>query len=306
MRAAELRMVGNLNFIFISSLCCCAVEGSGTRRGLEIASPLAVSTTGSICHAVKLLPLLGHAIAKQNLVAHRCESRRRHPTASATPSPYPHLLLLRYRPASPDAYISTPNKVSFSRVHVEFYTKAFFVALVALVAYGLLLVVQPFAGPMTWAIFLAFMLYPFHLWLSRKLRGRAGTSAGIITGLTPFALLTPLTLLGIEFARQARGLVEYVQSRNFHLDGDLLLRLETYPVIGPVARLAREELAVSVCRHPGLAGEWHPNNHAHRGFSGRRLRVVGARHGASASSSCCSCCSFSCVTARACSTGFSG
>ncbi len=81
---------------------------------------------------------------------------------------------------------------------MEFYTKAFFVALAALVAYGMLLVLQPFAGSMAWAIFLAFLLYPLHLWLTRKLRGRAGTSAGIITGLTPFALLTPLTLLGIR------------------------------------------------------------------------------------------------------------
>ena len=128
---------------------------------------------------------------------------------------------------------------------MEFYTKAFFVALTALVAYGLLLVVQPFAGPMAWSIFLAFMLYPFHIWLSRKLRGRTGTSAGIITGLTPFALLTPLTLLGIEFVRQARGLVEFVQGKNFQLDENLLLNLETYPVIGPVARIAREQFSVS-------------------------------------------------------------
>jgi predicted PurR-regulated permease PerM len=128
---------------------------------------------------------------------------------------------------------------------VEFYTKAFFVALAALVAYGLLLVVQPFAGPMAWAIFLAFMLYPLHLWMARQLGQRAGVSAGIITGLTPFALLTPLTLLGIEFVRQARALVTFVQDKNFQLDESLLTSLETYPVIGPIARIAREQFAVS-------------------------------------------------------------
>ena len=41
---------------------------------------------------------------------------------------------------------------------MEFYTKAFFVALAALVLYGLLLVLQPFAGSMAWAAFLAFLL----------------------------------------------------------------------------------------------------------------------------------------------------
>jgi predicted PurR-regulated permease PerM len=128
---------------------------------------------------------------------------------------------------------------------VEFYTKAFFVALTALVAYGMLLVLTPFAGSMAWAIFLAFMLFPLHRWMTRKLRGRAGASAGIITGLTPFALLTPLTLLGIEFVRQARALVEYVQDKNFQLDQNMLVNLEQYPVIGPIARIAREQFSVS-------------------------------------------------------------
>lgn len=128
---------------------------------------------------------------------------------------------------------------------MEFYTKAFFVALTALVAYGLLLVVKPFAGSMAWAIFLTFMLFPLHRWLTRKLKGRAGTSAGIITGLTPFALLTPLMLLGIEFAKQARALVDYVQDKDFKLDENVLANIESYPVIGPIARVAREQFAVS-------------------------------------------------------------
>jgi predicted PurR-regulated permease PerM len=128
---------------------------------------------------------------------------------------------------------------------VEFYQKAFFVVLAALVGYGLLLVIQPFAGSMAWAIFLAFILYPVHRWLTRKLKGRGGWAAGIMTALTPFALMTPLTFLGIVFANQARALVEYLQTSNLRVDGSTLARLETYPVIGPVARLAREELSVS-------------------------------------------------------------
>jgi len=128
---------------------------------------------------------------------------------------------------------------------VEFYTKAFFVALAIFVGYLLLLVLQPFAGSMAWAIFLAFILHPFHRWLTRKLGNRPGTSAGIITGLTPFALLTPLTLLGVAFANQAKGLIEYLRTRDLHLDGSLLLEIEKYPVIGPAARFAREELQLN-------------------------------------------------------------
>ena len=128
---------------------------------------------------------------------------------------------------------------------MEFYTKAFFVALAVLVGYGMLLVLQPFAGSMAWAAFLAFLLYPLHLWLTRRFRGRAGYSAGVLTGLTPFALLTPLTFLGIVFAEQARALVTHVRDSDFRLDATMFSQLETYPVIGPVARLAREELSIS-------------------------------------------------------------
>ena len=67
----------------------------------------------------------------------------------------------------------------------------------------------------------------------------------MITGLTPFAVLTPLTLLAFQFVDQARALVHYVRGSNFKLDGSILMRLEQYPVIGPLARLAREELMVS-------------------------------------------------------------
>ena len=128
---------------------------------------------------------------------------------------------------------------------MEFYTKAFFVVLVAFVGYLLLLVLQPFAGSMAWAIFLAFILYPMHRWLTRKFGGRNGISAGLLTGLTPFVLLIPLTFLGITFANQARALIHFLQERNLKLDGSLLLQLEKYPVIGPLARMGREQLLVS-------------------------------------------------------------
>jgi predicted PurR-regulated permease PerM len=128
---------------------------------------------------------------------------------------------------------------------VEFYTKAFFVFIAGIVGYGLLLVLQPFAGSMAWAIFLAFILNPVHVWLTRKLRGRAGWSAGLITGLTPFVLLTPLTFLSIMFVNQARALAAYVQQSNLHIDDELFVRAATWPVVGPVVRLARDQMNVS-------------------------------------------------------------
>jgi len=128
---------------------------------------------------------------------------------------------------------------------MEFYQKAFFVVLAAVVGYGLLLVLQPFAGSLTWAIFLAFILYPVHRWMTRRLGGREGVSAGLLTALTPFALLIPLTFLGIVFANQARGLVGYIKESNVHLDETMFSNLEQYKVIGPMVKLAREQLSIS-------------------------------------------------------------
>jgi predicted PurR-regulated permease PerM len=128
---------------------------------------------------------------------------------------------------------------------MEFYQKAFFVVLAALVGYGLLLVLQPFAGSLTWAIFLAFILHPVHRWITRSFGGREGMSAGILTALTPFALLIPLTFLGIVFANQARALVAYTRESNIHFDETLFANLEQYKIIGPVAKLAREQLSIS-------------------------------------------------------------
>jgi predicted PurR-regulated permease PerM len=128
---------------------------------------------------------------------------------------------------------------------VEFYTKAFFVTLAAAILYGLVLVLKPFVGSMAWAIFLAFLLSPLHGWFTRKLKGREGWAAGILTALTPFALLTPLTLLALAFVNQARALIAYIQQSNFRLDGSTLANLEQYPVVGPLARWAREQLLVS-------------------------------------------------------------
>ena len=45
------------------------------------------------------------------------------------------------------------------------------------------------------------MLYPLHRWLTRKLKGREGYSAGILTGLTPFFIIAPLVSFGHRCSR---------------------------------------------------------------------------------------------------------
>jgi predicted PurR-regulated permease PerM len=119
-----------------------------------------------------------------------------------------------------------------------FYRRGF--ALVAALAVGYLLfrILAPFTGPIVWATFLAFMLHPLHAWLMRRLRGRAGLSAGILTTITPLAILGPLSILGGVFAAQAAELAARTQGFFQRVGAGGLGELRSYPVVGrPLAWL---------------------------------------------------------------------
>jgi predicted PurR-regulated permease PerM len=120
-------------------------------------------------------------------------------------------------------------------VHSGFYRRCFLVATVAILAYLLLAVLAPLKGALGWAVVLAFLLHPLHERLSRRLKGRSMLSAGIITGLTPFLVLAPLSVLGVVFAGQVGELMGYLRGHSFAYP-QLLARLESYPLIGNLLR----------------------------------------------------------------------
>jgi predicted PurR-regulated permease PerM len=130
-------------------------------------------------------------------------------------------------------------------MYPRFYRRAFVIGTVAVLGYVLLRILEPFWGPLAWASVLAFLFYPVHERLTRRLKGRAGASAGIITGLTPFFVLAPLSLLSIMFARQVAALIEHFRGRTFVAYPALLAKAETYPVIGPALSWLRENASVS-------------------------------------------------------------
>ena len=49
----------------------------------------------------------------------------------------------------------------------SFYPRVFALVVAAVLAYALVLIFVPFVGPMAWAAFLAFLLYPLNLRLRR-------------------------------------------------------------------------------------------------------------------------------------------
>lgn len=98
------------------------------------------------------------------------------------------------------------------RTEDRFYTRSFALAVAAALGYAFYLIIQPFLGPVAWAIFIAFLVHPLHTRLTRKLRGRAQLSAFLLTGLVLIVVLGPLTALSAAFAAQVGQLLQFAQS----------------------------------------------------------------------------------------------
>lgn len=130
-------------------------------------------------------------------------------------------------------------------MHREFYRLGFVIIVAALCALALYWMLAPFWGALAWSICLAFLLAPAQGWLTRKLKGRAGLSAGIITVVVPVLLAGPLLSLGVAFANQVADLVNRLQQEQLRFDASLLTQLEQYPVIGSLAEWLRQNLTAT-------------------------------------------------------------
>lgn len=106
--------------------------------------------------------------------------------------------------------MNTPQRAVAPRD--RFYARSFALATTAVLAYALFRIVEPFAGPLLWSIFLAFLLHPLHVRLSRRLRGREHLSAFLLTVLALVIVIGPLTALSAAFAAQVGDLLQFAQS----------------------------------------------------------------------------------------------
>ena len=97
-------------------------------------------------------------------------------------------------------------------VRDRFYARTFALVTALLLGIALFKIVQPFFGPLLWALFIAFLLNPPHVWLTRRLKGRSQLSAALLTVLTLIVLLGPLAALSAAFAAQVGDLLHTVQS----------------------------------------------------------------------------------------------
>jgi len=126
-----------------------------------------------------------------------------------------------------------------------FYTRAFALITVLLVGYLLYLVLAPFLAPIAWALFIAFLLYPLHRWLTRKLGGRSAWSAALLTIFAFFMVIGPLAALGAAFAAQVTDLARQAQAFAVEHKPSDLTDLANLPVIGPALVWVQDNAGIS-------------------------------------------------------------
>jgi predicted PurR-regulated permease PerM len=115
----------------------------------------------------------------------------------------------------------------------SFYPRIFALIVAAILGYALILIFVPFIRPMTWAAFLAFLLYPLNRSLRRRVPGR-GLAAGVLTLLAPIVILLPLSALSIEFVSQISALMQRLQKSAAELDIKSLSDLQQFPWIARI------------------------------------------------------------------------
>jgi predicted PurR-regulated permease PerM len=113
----------------------------------------------------------------------------------------------------------------------SFYQRVFALVVAAILGYALFRIFESFALPMTWAAFLAFLLFPLALKLRSRLRDSRSLAAGLLTVLAPIVLLLPLSALSFEFATQISGLLKSVQKSASESDIKSFSDLQQFPLI---------------------------------------------------------------------------
>jgi predicted PurR-regulated permease PerM len=115
----------------------------------------------------------------------------------------------------------------------SFYPRVFALVVAAILGYALILIFAPFALPMAWAAFLAFLLYPLNVRLRRRFRGKE-MAAGLLTALAPLVILLPLSALSIDFVSQISTLLQKLQKSASELDIKSFSDLQQFPWIARI------------------------------------------------------------------------
>jgi predicted PurR-regulated permease PerM len=129
--------------------------------------------------------------------------------------------------------------------NVVFYQRLLGAAGLAIVAFLVYRIIEPFLAPIAWALFLGFLLQPAQEKLTRFMRGRASISAFTLTMLVLVLFLGPLTALAVAFARQAAELASRLQTWVAGQRSASFEHIQDVPVIGPLLQWLDQNLEIS-------------------------------------------------------------
>ena len=135
-----------------------------------------------------------------------------------------------------------------------FYARTFALLTLALLAYLLFQILQPFFAPIAWALFIAFLLQPVHRWLVRATR-RPSLSAALLTLATLIIIVGPLTGLAAAFAAQAAELLRYAQEFAVEHRPEEPSDLASLPLIGPAVAWLQDSVGISLAQIQSWAVE---------------------------------------------------
>lgn len=143
--------------------------------------------------------------------------------------------------------MSAPLHPSTRERYSSFYRRLFVVITCLILGYVLWRMLQPLLGSLEWAAVLAFLLYPLQVRLCRRLRGHASLAAGVLTLLTPFVIIAPLSLLGVVFATEVGELIRYLRARSGGAPfADAIYNLERYPLVAHAVGWVRSTSGIGV------------------------------------------------------------
>jgi predicted PurR-regulated permease PerM len=132
-----------------------------------------------------------------------------------------------------------------------FYQRLLGAAGLAIVAFLVFKIIEPFLGPIAWALFIGFLLQPQQEKLTRILRGRASIAAFTLTLLVLVLFLGPLTALAVAFARQAAELAGRLQNWVGTQEGSTFRHIDQIPVIGSALDWLDRNLQISTAHVQG-------------------------------------------------------
>jgi len=129
--------------------------------------------------------------------------------------------------------------------NVRFYQRLLAVAGLAVITFLVYRIVEPFLGPIAWALFIGFLLQPAQARMVKWFRGRASVSAFALTMLVLILFLGPMTALALAFARQAADLAGRLQTWIGQQQRHSFEELTQLPVVGGVMDWLEQNLAIS-------------------------------------------------------------